>query len=124
MLTVTCGHVACLHPGTGMDSDIKDHPLVMQSVSPEPPVATVGHQCTILEVLQFGHDPEYILEECCVEVNVPLVASGHLDNVMIACGLLYREKSRVVVSLGVHHDILCHEFSFSDIVSLLLRHTN
>ena len=91
------GHLTCIHHGTGMDGGIKAHQLVMEAMSPEPPVGWVGQQCAIVEVLQFGYGPEYSLNVLCFEVHVPLVAGGHLDEVQsmrVGCCL---GESRVLV---------------------------
>ena len=75
------GKSTCILHDIGMDGDINVHHLVMAVGPPGMPVIRVDHRCTISEVPKIVYGDLDNFKGLLGEVNVPLVASGHLAHV-------------------------------------------
>ena len=86
----------------GMDGDIIAYHICIGEGPSGLLTAKVDHQCTMLEVSQFGHDAQGSIKAVLGEVHVPHVASGHLEDVKCMIVGCCMGKVECWFSPGVH----------------------
>ncbi len=104
LMQVKVGHITCFLHDIGVDRDTKSPHLAL-GVGPPPglPVARADHQCTSFEQIPNSTimPKTALMESLAKTMFVPLVASGHLENVkymIVGCCIWER---RLMVSPSV-----------------------